>query len=88
MKKGDTVLIIAGKEKGKTGIIAQVLREKDKVIVEGLNLLKKHIKPKTSGEKGGVVAIASPIHISNVKLTESKKVEKTVKKVAKKEVKA
>ncbi len=86
MKKGDTIIVIAGKEKGKKGVVARVLRDQDKVIIEGLNLLKKHKKPTKSGEKGSIVSVASPIHISNVKL-EGEKVKKEVKK-EKKEKKA
>lgn len=92
MKKGDNVIVIAGKEKGKKGVIAKVLRLEDKVVIEGLNLMKRHMKPKKAGEKGGIVSIASPIHISNVKLESGKvkevKKEKKEKKVATKEVKA
>ncbi len=81
MKKGDTVLVIAGKEKGKKGVIARVLRDQDKVVIEGLNLMKRHVKPTKTGEKGGLVSLPAPIHISNVKLIEEK--AKPEKKVAK-----
>lgn len=67
VKKGDKVKIIAGKEKGKTGDISRVLVKENKVIIEGLNLLKRHKKAKKQGEKGVIVEIASPIHASNVK---------------------
>jgi large subunit ribosomal protein L24 len=91
MKKGDIVIVIAGKEKGKKGVIARVLRAQDKVIIEGLNLLKKHMKPKKAGEKGSIVSVASPLHISNVKLEGGKakevKKDKQSKKIIKKEEK-
>jgi large subunit ribosomal protein L24 len=92
LKKGDKVIVIAGKEKGKTSTVTKTLREENKVILEGLNLAKKHIKPKKTGDKGGMVDIAMPIHASNVKLAEKKtkvaKTEKTEKKpVAKKAAK-
>ena len=79
MKKGDTVIVIAGKEKGKKGIVARVLRDQDKVVIEGLNLMKRHVKPTKTGEKGGLISLPAPIHISNVKLAEEK--VKSVKKV-------
>ena len=70
VKKGDKVIVIAGKEKGKTSIVSQVLREENRVVLEGLNKMKKHIKAKKTGEKGSIVEISMPIHASNVKLAE------------------
>ena len=89
LKKGDKVIVIAGKDKGKSSTVARVLREENRVVLEGLNMMKKHIKAKKAGEKGGIVSIPMPIHASNVKLadkaTKVEKKEKTVKKsVAKK----
>lgn len=78
IKKGDNVIVIAGKEKGKKGVIARVLRAENKVIVEGLNISKRHTRPAKAGEKGGIVEKAMPIHASNVKLVEKK--EKPTKK--------
>ena len=72
VKKGDKVIVIAGKEKGKTSTVARVLREENKVVLEGLNLMKKHTRPKKAGEKGGIVDMAMPIHASNVKLADKK----------------
>lgn len=80
VKKGDKVIVITGKEKGKTSTVASVDRERNRVVLEGLNMMKKHIKPKKAGEKGGVVSIPMSIHASNVKLADKK-----VKKEAKKE---
>jgi len=68
IKKGNIVLITTGKDKNKRGKILTVLSKKNKVIVEGLNLKKKHIKPKEKGQKGQIVEISGPIDISNVKL--------------------
>lgn len=68
IKKGDTVLIIKGKDRGRTGKVIKSFPRKNKVIVEGLNLVKKHIKPKKQGEKGKIIEIPQPIFISNVKL--------------------
>lgn len=85
-KKGDKVIVITGKEKGKSSTVVRVLREENKVVLEGLNMMKKHIKAKKAGEKSALVPTAMPINASNVKLAEGKvKAEKVaVKKVAKK----
>jgi large subunit ribosomal protein L24 len=68
IKKGDTVLVISGKDKNRKGKIIQALPKKGKVVVEGINLKKKHVKPKKNGEKGQMVQIAAPFDISNVQL--------------------
>ena len=68
IKKGDNVLIIAGKDKGRTDKIIKSFPKDLKVLVEGINLKKKHVRPKREGEKGQVVAIPAPLDISNVKL--------------------
>ncbi|OGI58283.1 50S ribosomal protein L24 [Candidatus Nomurabacteria bacterium RIFCSPHIGHO2_02_FULL_37_45] len=70
IKKGDNVIIITGKDKDKKGKIIRVLVEENKVIVEGANMMKKHQRPRKSGEKGSMVNIAMPIHASNVKKVE------------------
>ena len=67
LKKGDNVKIITGKDKGKSGKIVRVLVKDNKVIIEGLNMMKKHQRPRKSGEKGSMVNMAMPIHASNVK---------------------
>ena len=67
IKKGDNVKIITGKDKGKSGKIARVLVKDNKVIVDGANMMKKHQRPKKSGEKGSMVNVAMPINASNVK---------------------
>jgi large subunit ribosomal protein L24 len=66
-KKGDKVQILTGKDKGKTGVISLVLPKSNKVVVDGVNILKRHRKAKKQGEKGVIVEIASPIDASNVK---------------------
>ncbi|MBO7047534.1 MAG: 50S ribosomal protein L24 [Spirochaetia bacterium] len=66
LKKEDLVQVIAGKEKGKSGKILKIDREKGKVLVAGLNMVKKARKPRRQGEKGGIVDIEAPIDISNV----------------------
>ena len=72
VKKGDQVLIISGKDRGRKGKVMEVLPRKEKVIVEGINLRKKHVKPKKSGEKGQVIEMPSPFSVSDVKLICSK----------------
>ena len=68
IKKGDTVLIIAGKDKGKQGTVSRALPQISKVIVEGLNIAKKHIRPQGQTRQGGIIDKAMPIHISNTML--------------------
>lgn len=68
IKKGDTVLVISGKYRGKTGKVLKAFPKEEKILVEGINIVKKHQKPKRSGEKGEIIQMPSPIHVSNVKL--------------------
>ena len=68
IKKGDTVLIIKGKDRGKSGKVIKALPKENRIIIEGLNLVKKHVKPKRAGEKGEIVEIPVPLYISKVKL--------------------
>ena len=68
VKKGDNVLVIAGKDRGKTGKVLRALPKEAKILVEGVNTKQKHVKPKRQDEKGQVVRIAAPMNISNVKL--------------------
>ena len=72
IKKGDTVLIISGKDKGKKGKLLQVFPKEKRILVEQVNLRKKHQKPKKGGEKGQIIQILAPISVSNVKLICSK----------------
>ena len=92
VKKGDKVIVIAGKDKGKSSVVASVLRAENRVVLEGLNMMKKHIKAPKAGEKGGIVSVAMPIHASNVKLADKvakapKSEKPAAKKVAKKAAK-
>ena len=80
LKTGDKVTVIAGANKGKEGKITKVLD--DKVIVEGVNIVKKHLKPKYNNGNGEIVETEAPIHRSNVKLVVEKK-EKTTNKTKK-----
>ena len=70
IKKGDNIKVLTGKDKGKSGKIARVLVKVNKVVVEGLNMMKKHQRARKSGEKGSMVNVAMPIHASNVKKVE------------------
>ena len=71
IKKGDTVLVIAGTDKGAQGKVISVLREQQRVIVEGVNRVKKHTKAvQGSGAAGGIITTEAPIHVSNVMLVE------------------
>ncbi|MDR3336466.1 MAG: 50S ribosomal protein L24 [Treponema sp.] len=66
LKKEDTVQIIAGKDKGKKGRILKILREKDRVVVEGANIVKKAQKRRNQQDRGGIVEIEAPLHASNL----------------------
>ncbi len=68
IRKNDTILIISGKDRGKKGKVIQVFPQKRRLIVEGVNLVKKHIRPKKSGEKGQIAIKPVPFCVSNVKL--------------------
>jgi len=72
IKKTDTILIVSGKDKGRKGKVLRVFPESGRIMVEGINLRKKHIKPKKSGEKGQIIEIPAPIDVSNTKLICSK----------------
>lgn len=68
IKKGDTVKIISGKDRGKSGKITVVLSENNRVVVEGVNMRKKHTRPKRQGQKGQIVQMPMPVHVSNAML--------------------
>ena len=67
LKRDDTVQIITGKDKGKTGKILRIDEKKGKVIVQGLNIVKKAVKPKRQNEKGGIIDVEAPLDVSNVR---------------------
>ena len=81
IKVNDNVVVLAGKDKGKTGRVMKTLRKKDRVVVEGINMIKKHQKPNNANENGGIFDMEAPIHVSNVKKIEANK--KDTKKVKK-----
>lgn len=85
VKVGDKVKILAGKDKGKEGTVLFTLKNKDRVVVQGINMVKKHMKPNRTNENGSIVETENPIHVSNVKVIEA---GKETKKASKKEEKA
>ena len=68
LKKGDIAVVMTGKSKSKSGRILSVLPSKEKVIIEGINIVKRHMKPSKKYSQGGIIEKESPIHISNVML--------------------
>ncbi|MBC7969531.1 MAG: 50S ribosomal protein L24 [Verrucomicrobia bacterium] len=72
VKKGDTVQIIAGSDKGKVGEVLQTLPKTSKIVVKGVNIRTKHVKPQQEGESGQIVTSEAPIHSSNVMLYSEK----------------
>jgi len=72
IKSGDNVVVIAGDHKGSEGKVMRVITEKNKAIVEGVNLVSKHEKPNTKNPQGGIVKKEAPIHISNLSLIDAK----------------
>ena len=84
LKKGDNVILIAGKDKGKTGKIVRVLLSENRIVVDGLNMMKKHQKPRRSGEKGSTINMSMPVHASNAMILDPKKNKAT--RVGKKKI--
>ena len=66
IKKGDTVEVLSGNDKGKTGEVLEIIPKTSRVIVKGINIRKKHIKPKKQGEEGGIIPVECSIHSSKV----------------------
>jgi large subunit ribosomal protein L24 len=77
IKLGDTVKIIAGKDRGKVGKVVQIFHTMDKVVVEKLNMMKRHLKSQRQGEPGQMVEFSAPLHVSNVQLMDPEKNEPT-----------
>ena len=86
VKKGDTVVIITGASKGAQGTVLEVQPSKSRVLVEGINMKRKAVKPTQQNQQGGFEDIEGPIHISNVKLAEAPAKEKKTKAAKKKPV--
>ena len=77
VKKNDTVVVISGKSKGTEGKIIKTLKKENKVIVEGANMITKHVKPNAANENGGIIKVEAPIHASNVMIIDPKTKKKT-----------
>lgn len=73
IKKGDTVFVNAGNDKGKTGKVLEILTEKNRAIVEGINIVSKHTKPNAKNPQGGIIKQEAGIHISNLQLVDPAK---------------
>ena len=84
LKKGDNIIVIAGKDKGKKGTIARVVVDAERVVIDGINVVKKQRRARKSGEKGMMVDVSMPIHVSNVMLADPK--DGTPTRVGKKKV--
>jgi large subunit ribosomal protein L24 len=83
IKKNDNVIVITGGDKGKKGKVIQVLRAENKVIIEGVNIKKRHKKSNKKGQPGQIVEVAGPINLSNVKLVDAPKKEAKATKAKK-----
>lgn len=77
IKKGDTVKVLAGESKGKTGRVLEVIVDKQRAIVEGINIISKHAKPNAKNPQGGIEKKEAPIHISNLNVVDPKTGEAT-----------
>jgi large subunit ribosomal protein L24 len=80
IKTGDTVKVIAGDDKGKTGSVLSIVTDKNKAIVEGLNIVSRHTKPSAANPNGGIIKKEAPIHISNLALVVDGQVTKVGRK--------
>ncbi|MDD6272638.1 MAG: 50S ribosomal protein L24 [bacterium] len=81
LKVGDNVRVITGSNKGKEGKVLKVFRKENKVLIDGVNIVKKHVKPNRQNETGGILEVEAPIHISNVKVQDKKEKKETKKEV-------
>jgi large subunit ribosomal protein L24 len=70
IKKGDTVFVNAGENKGRQGRVLEIIRKSDRAIVEGINLVSKHTKPNAKSPQGGIIKKEAPVHISNLMLVD------------------
>lgn len=77
LKVGDKVVVIAGKDKGKEGKIIKTIKNANKVVVEGVNIITKHVKPSAQNENGGIIKVEAPIHASNVMIIDPKTGKRT-----------
>lgn len=72
IKKGDTVIVMTGKDRGKSGVVARAMPREERIIIEGVNMQKKHRRSRKEQGKGQIVPVAMPIHVSNVMLKDPK----------------
>jgi large subunit ribosomal protein L24 len=72
IKKGDTVVILSGKDKGKTGDVVRAIPSEDKVVVQGVNMVSKHKKPSQGNPQGGIERVEAPLHVSKVAIKDPK----------------
>ncbi|MBX6394794.1 MAG: 50S ribosomal protein L24 [Alicyclobacillaceae bacterium] len=77
IKKGDLVVVIAGKDKGKKGRVLAAYPKKQRVLVEGVNMVKRHTKPNPANPQGGIITKEAPVHVSNVMIVDPKTGEPT-----------
>ena len=68
LRKGDNVIVLSGNDKGKTGEVLEIIKTKKEIIVKGIKIRKKHVKPRKAGEEGGIIPSEFPIHSSKVAL--------------------
>ena len=68
IRTGDTVQVMAGREKGKTGKVLEILIERERALIEGLNRVKRHLRPKSQKEQGGILEKEAPVHLSNLQV--------------------
>lgn len=81
VKKNDTVKVIAGKDRGKTGKILKVFPERNRIIIEGVNLVKHHTRPSQQNPQGGIIEKEAPVHASNVMLVQDNQPTRTGKRI-------
>jgi large subunit ribosomal protein L24 len=72
IRKGDTVLVISGADRGKRGEVLRVLPKENRAVVQGVAVAKRHVKPKGMGQQGGIVPVEAAVHLSNLKLVDPK----------------
>ncbi len=73
IKKGDTIIVLAGKDKGKEGKVVKAIPKEESVVVEGINMKKRHQRARRQGQKGQIIEFAHPLHISNIAIKDPKK---------------
>lgn len=81
IKKGDKVRVISGDDKGKDGIVIRVDKAKMRVLIEGINMVKRHTKPSAANQEGGIIEKEAPIHISNVMILDGETTSKIGRRV-------